>query len=171
MDTDPAPEPASTPDSDTPQLRRDLRDRRQPGAGVMFLGVVVWSDDPEVEPSVFVGTDQVTVMLATALGIHELLDRSPAYDGAAEFLATQPPPAAWESVSDVHDWLEALREATPYPACSLQQIPTRALDDVPRSSFEDTLRDALRAREHAVTATDLADPAPSMPRPEQGLGR
>jgi hypothetical protein len=146
MDTDPAPEPASPPEAAAPQLRRDLRDRPQPGAGVMFLGVVVWSDDPEVEPFVFVGTDRVTVMLATALGIHEMLDRSPAYEGAAEFLARQPSPAAWESVSDVHDWLEALREATPYPACSLQQIPTRALEDVPHGSFEHTLVDAPRPR-------------------------
>lgn len=140
----------------------------RPGdTGVLFLGVVVWSDDPEVEPSVFVGTDQVTVMLATALGIHEMLDRSPGYDGAADFLATQPPPASWESVSDVHDWLEALREATPYPACSLQQIPTGALDDVPSGSFERSLLEALRAREQAVTD----DPTGSAPTSEEGLGR
>lgn len=63
---------------------------RLPGA--LFLGVIVWADDTEVDPTVIADRNPVAVARAVAVTIHEMLEDSEAYAGATEFLQSNPPP-------------------------------------------------------------------------------
>lgn len=158
------PAPASPPETESVLSPR--RSARQ-----LQVGVIVWSDDPEVEPTVIAEPHPVTLALVMAVTIHEMLDESPAYEGAADFLAEHPPPQDWRTPEDVDDWLEALREATPYPAYSFHQVPvTGGADGTNHTVVSRTLRGVLRDREQELTGE-----TPDRPRPEpptrSGLGR
>jgi hypothetical protein len=83
--------------------------------GALFLGVIVWS---EVDPTVIADRNPVAVARAVAVTIHEMLEDSEVYAGATEFLQSNPSPQDWVLPEDVDAWLEALREATPYPVYS-----------------------------------------------------
>lgn len=87
------------------------------------VGVIVWSDMAEDEPTVL--ADQHPVRLARALAetLHASLRDSDVFAGAADFLDHHQPPAAWEKPEDVDAWLEDLRAATDYPSFSIQRLP------------------------------------------------
>ncbi|MDQ1128980.1 hypothetical protein [Microbacterium sp. SORGH_AS_0888] len=136
---------------------------------MLCLGVVVWSDDPDVEPTVLAHDSPVVVAHATALAIHEVLEDSPAYVGASEFLETHRGPRDWRTPEDVDAWLEALREATPHPAYSFHQIPVGGGNEKGDDAAA-SLHHAMQERERALTADAPAGPGGAqMPRP--GLTR
>lgn len=117
----------------------------------LWLGVIVWSDDPEVEPTVIADRNPVTLARTMAVTIHEMLEDSDAYAGATEFLQSNPPPQDWVEPRDVDDWLEALREATPHPSFSFHRVPTAGGAD--GTNYDVVNRDlgqALREREQAL---------------------
>lgn len=126
--------------------------------GVLFLGVIVWADDPEIDPTVIADRNPVAVARAVAVTIHEMLEDSEAYAGATEFLQSNPPPQDWVLPEDVDAWLEALREATPHPAYSFHQVPlTGGADGTNHTAVNRYLEHALQEREAALTP----DPSPS----------
>lgn len=99
-------------------------DRSQPPLPrSLWLGVIVWSDDPEVEPTVIADRSPVSLARTMAVTIHEMLEDSDAYAGATDFLQSNPPPQDWVEPRDVDDWLEALREATPHPSSRSTRSP------------------------------------------------
>jgi len=144
MDADtgePQPEPARSQPTEPPRPPTQL-----------FLGVIVWSDDVEEDPTVIADRNPVTLARVMATTIHEMMDDSPAFEGATEFLESHPSPMEWEWPRDVDDWLEELREATPYPAFSFHQIPTvGGADGTNRTVVNRYLEQALREREHDLT--------------------
>ncbi|MFI8631257.1 hypothetical protein ACIGEP_01500 [Microbacterium sp. NPDC077663] len=160
MDMDPA-KGAEAPRTETDQ------DAGQPR--MLHLGVIVWLDDPEVEPTVLTHDSAVVVAHATALAIHEMLEDSPAYVGAAQFLATHRVPQDWHTPEHVDAWLEALREATPHPAYSFHQIPVGAGIDKGNEAAT-SLHHAMQERERTLTEHPAAGPARA-PIPRPGLTR
>jgi len=117
----------------------------------LFLGVIVWSDDPEVEPTVITDRSPVTLARTMAVTIHEMLEDSDAYAGATEFMQSNPPPQDWVEPRDVDDWLEALREATPHPSFSFHRVPTAGGADGTNHGFVNRyFEHALREREQAL---------------------
>ncbi|MGP4965973.1 hypothetical protein [Glutamicibacter ardleyensis] len=156
-------------DSETPHpdfrpeaaLRRDRAAQTPPAS--LFLGVIIWSDDTEQDPTVIADRNPVTLARTMAVMIHEMIDDSPAYAGAPEFLQSNPPPQDWRRLEDVDAWLEALREATPYPAYSFHQVPTTGgADGTNQTLVNRYLGTEFREREHALSAD-----APHVPRHEQ----
>ena len=143
------PEPARSQPTESPRPPKQL-----------FLGVIVWSDDTEEDPTVIADRNPVTLARVMATTIHDMMDDSPAFAGATEFMESHASPADWEWPEDVDDWLEELREATPYPAFSFHQIPTTGgADGTNRTVVNRYLEQALREREHDLT--ESADPAPT----------
>ena len=135
--------------------------------GALFLGVIVWADDPEIDPTVIAARNPVAVARAVAVTIHEMLEDSEAYAGATEFLESNPPPQDWVLPEDVDAWLEALREATPHPAYSFHHVPsTGGADGTNHTVVDRYLQHALQAREAALTP----DPSPSTD-PSRSTGR
>ncbi len=162
MDTDTTPEPVATPDSATPRLRRDLRDRAPRRVSV---AVIVWMDDPFVEPTVIAHRNPVVVAHAAALAIHEMITDPSAYGGATEFLEAQKPPQDWRTPGDVDAWLEALRNTTSYPAFSFHSVSVTGGTDGPSGlSVDRHLQQALQERERALQPDDLAGFSGEEPR-------
>ncbi|GAA3664233.1 hypothetical protein [Microbacterium marinilacus] len=82
MDTEP------TPESPHSRLRSHLRDR---AAGSLSFAVIVWSDDPEAQPTVIADRSPVVVARATVLATHEMITDPYLYAGATDFVETQNP--------------------------------------------------------------------------------
>ena len=136
----------------------------------LFLGVILWSDDTEEDPTVIADRNPVTLARTMAVMIHEMIDDSPAYEGATEFLESSPPPQDWVLPEDVDDWLEALREATPYPSYSFHQIPTTGgADGTNRTVVNRYLDSALQAREQSLSVDAPDDPRRQHPGPAHSL--
>lgn len=155
MDTDPNLELASAADTDAPQLRRDLRDR---APRRLSVAVIVWMDDPDLEPTVIAHHSPVVVARAAALAIHEMITDPYAYSGATEFLQAQKPPQDWRTPEDVDAWLEALRDTTSYPAFSFHSVSVTGDTNGPSGlSVDQHLQQALRERERALQPDDPAD--------------
>ena len=147
-------DPGGTPSATATTAQRSATS--PPGA--LFLGVIVWADDPEVDPTVIADRNPVVLARAVAVTIHEMLEDSEAYAGATEFLQSNPPPQDWVLPEDVDAWLEALREATPHPAYSFHRVPmTGGADGTNHTAVNRYLQHALQEREAALTA----DPSPS----------
>lgn len=162
MDTDPAPE------APAPRLRRDLHGRAPRS---LSPAVIVWTDDPEVEPTVIADPHSTVVVRAAALAIHEMLNDPYAYDGATDFLETQKLPQDWRTPEDVDAWLEALRESTPYPAFSFHHVPvTGGTDGVDDLMIGQHLQHALQERERALLP-DAPDSRPGSETRPPGLER
>lgn len=138
----------------------------------LWLGVIVWSDDPEVEPTVIADSSSVLVARAGAVTIHEMLaeDRD-GYAGATQFLESHPPPQDWDSPEHVRAWLDALQEATPHPSFSIHTVPVAGgADGTNRSAVNRYLQQALWQREQALRV-DLPNPAEAKPPVERHLER
>ncbi|MGO3658144.1 hypothetical protein ACT3TB_07955 [Micrococcaceae sp. AOP34-BR2-30] len=130
----------------------------EPTGASQFLGVIVWTDDPEVEPTVIVDRSPVALARTVAVTIHEMLEDSEAYTGATEFLQSNPPPQDWVLPEDVDAWMEVLREATPYPAYSFHRVPTTGgADGTNHTVVNRYLQHARQEREEALAP----DPSPS----------
>lgn len=128
------------------------RSRVSPPPGVLFLGVIVWTDDPEVDPTVIADRNPVVLARVVAITIHETLEDSEAYAGATEFLQSNPPPQDWVLPEDVDAWLEALREATPHPAYSFHHVPmTGGADGTNHTAVNRYLQHTLQEREETLT--------------------
>lgn len=122
-----------------------------PGTRSLWLGVIVWSDDPEVEPTVVLSRSPVTLARVVAVTIHEMLQDSDAYAGATEFLESTPPPQDWILPEDVDRWLETLRNETPHPAFSFHQVPlTGGADGTNRAVVNRHLQQVLHERAEQV---------------------
>lgn len=149
------------PEFPHPGPEHDRRDQKPPVS--LFLGVIIWSDDTEEDPTVIADRNPVTLARTMATMIHDMIDDSPAYEGAPEFLESNPPPQDWVLPEDVDAWLEALREATPHPAYSFHQIPiTGGADGTNRTVVNRYLESALQQREHS-----LSSDGPDTPRNTQ----
>lgn len=143
---DPEEPSASTPAGTTAQRRTTS------APGALFLGVIIWSDDTEVDPTVIADRNPVTLARTVAVTIHEMLEDSEAFAGATEFLQSNPPPQDWVLPEDVDAWLEALREATPHPAYSFHHVPlTGGADGTNHTVVNNYLQHALQEREDALT--------------------
>ncbi|MGO1809712.1 MAG: hypothetical protein ACTHZN_03860 [Canibacter sp.] len=124
-----------------------------------FLGVIIWSDDTKEDPTVIADRNPVTLARTMATTIHDMIDDSPAYAGAPEFLESNPPPQDWVLPEDVDAWLEALREATPYPAYSFHRISTTGgVDGTNRTVVHRYLESALQEREHSLNSEAVDAP-------------
>ena len=136
----------------------------------LFLGVILWSDDTEEDPTVIADRNPVTLARTMAVMIHDMIDESPAYVGATEFLESSPPPQDWVLPEDVDDWLEALREATPYPSYSFHQIlTTGGADGTNRTVVNRYLESALQEREQSLSADAPDAPIRQRPLPAHSL--
>lgn len=87
------------------------------------VGVIVWSEMAEDEPTVLADQHPVGLARVLAENLHASLRDSDVFAGAAEFLDRHQPPSAWETPEDVDAWLEDLRAATDYPSFSIQRLP------------------------------------------------
>lgn len=87
------------------------------------VGVITWSDDPEVEPTIHIGPHSTALARQLAEEVYQELADSEAFAGGEEFLRAHAPLSEWRTPADVDRWLEALREATPYPQVTLTQLP------------------------------------------------
>ena len=141
---------------------------RPPGS--LSIGVIIWSDDTEEDPTVIADRNPVTLARTMAVMIHDMIDDSPAYAGATEFLESNPPPQDWVLPEDVDDWLEALREATPYPSYSFHQIPTTGgADGTNRTVVNRYLESVLQEREQSLSEDVPDDPRRQRPGPAHSL--
>lgn len=154
---------ATTPEAH-PEPAVSQSERPKPPAQ-LSLGVIIWSDDPEEDPTVIADRNPVTLARVMATTIHDMMDDSPAFVGATGFLESHAAPADWQWPEDVDDWLEELREATPYPAFSFHQIPTNGgADGTNRSVVNRHLEQALRERELHLTGIETqTDTVPVTP--------
>lgn len=157
---------ATTPGTQPePNRSRPTEPPRPPAQ--LSLGVIVWSDDPEEDPTVIADRNPVTLARVMATTIHDMMDDSPAFQGATEFMESHSSPADWAWPEDVDDWLEELREATPYPAFSFHQIPTiGGADGTNRTVANRYLEHALRERERDL-AGEMAPAHTGTPAPDR----
>lgn len=135
----------------------DARRKIRPPS-TLSLGIIVWSDDPDLEPTVIAHDSPVVVARAAALAIHEMITDPYAYGGATEFLQSQKPPQDWRTPEDVDAWLEALRDTTSYPAFSFHSVSVTGDTNGPSGlSVDQHLQQALQERERALQPDDPAD--------------
>ena len=124
-----------------------------------FLGVIIWSDDTKEDPTVIADRNPVTLARTMATTIHDMIDDSPAYAGAPEFLESNPPPQDWVLPEDVDAWLEALREAHPVPGVLVPSDINywwgRRHQPHRRAPL---LGDALQEREHSLNSEAVDAP-------------
>lgn len=93
-----------------------------PAPTQVYVGVIVWTDLEDQEPTMLVDSDPVRLTRNLATTLHEHLDGDEGFTGAAEFLESHPAPSQWRTPEDVDAWLQALNESTPYPAVSIQRL-------------------------------------------------
>lgn len=117
----------------------------------LSLGVIVWSDSGQDDPTVIADTDPTALARAMAGLLHARLSDSGTPAGLDTLLQESAPPRDWEDPRDVDDWLEALREATGYPAFSFHQIPLAGgTDGTDRTQAAAELARALAHRERQI---------------------
>ncbi|MCC6856522.1 MAG: hypothetical protein IT189_10730 [Microbacteriaceae bacterium] len=122
----------------------------------LSIGVIVWFDWDRDDPTVIAEQDPTTLARAMALLIHQRISNDRAYGSLAGLLTAQPPPQDWLEPQDVDDWLEALREAAPFPAFSFHEVPVAGgADGTDRASAVRMLALALEHRDR-----ELGAPAP-----------
>lgn len=88
----------------------------------LHIGVIVWEDPVDIDPTVLVDRHPVTLARAVATTLHENLD-SQAFVGAADFLASHAGPDDWRRPEDVDAWLQELQRATSLPSVTFHQVP------------------------------------------------
>jgi hypothetical protein len=89
----------------------------------LSVGVIVWSEEVQDDPTVLAHRDPVTLARAMALLIHDRIQDTYAFPGLTGFLDDHAPPQDCLESRDVDDWLDELREAAPYPAFSFHDLP------------------------------------------------
>lgn len=135
----------------------------------LFLGVIIWSDDTEQDPTVIADRNPVMLARTMAVMIHDMIEDSHAYAGAPEFLESNPPPQDWILPEDVDAWLEALREATPHPAYSFHQVPlTGGADGTNHTAVNRYLEAALHEREDTLNADAPSPDSNELPQRRSG---
>lgn len=162
---------SGTPD-DQPHFSASSEANQLPRSSPTYLhlGVILWSDDTEEDPTVIADRSPVALAHTMAVMIHEMIEDASAYAGATDFLESNPPPQDWVLPEDVDDWLEALREATPYPSYSFHQIPTTGgADGTNRTVVNRHLDNALQRREESLSAETPNDPTHQPPGPARSL--
>lgn len=108
----------------------------------LSVGVIVWSDLPDDEPTVVASASPLRVVHMLATTLHDALKDSDAFAGATEFLQTHVDPANWNTPEDVDAWLDALREATPFPTFSIHTVTLPSTSPTPlREALEQRARD------------------------------
>lgn len=85
------------------------------------LGVVVWSEDPEVPPSLIAGRGRAEVTRRLAMEIDEMIRDPNAFVGAADFLADRDPLAEVTSEEHIQRWLADLSGSSSYPSWSVTE--------------------------------------------------
>lgn len=90
----------------------------------LTVGVVVWSEDPELPPTVVAGAGVEEVAKRVALEIDDALRAPFGFAGATEFLASHPVLTEQSSAAQIRQWLEDLDRGTPYPSWSMHDVPT-----------------------------------------------
>jgi hypothetical protein len=146
-------------DSGDPAAARLTADRTS-SVGVC---VITWSDDPEVEPTIMVRRRIVELNRSVATMLYEELRDSNAFQGATEFLKSHTDD--WEDARAVDDWLEALKNATPFPRVTLTQVRVEEGDD----SYNHNVADALARRAADLDHDDPPAVGPSTPRLRRAL--
>lgn len=121
------------------------------------VGVIAWSDLGLTELTVLADTSPVRLARTLATTLHETVVDSDAFVGAVEFLESHPGPADWLRPEDVDAWLNALHEATPYPAFSIQTVP------VSQAAAGSMLAQTLDQRAQALDGHEDVRPTGSAP--------
>jgi hypothetical protein len=132
---------------------------------LVSVGVVTWSDEPEVEPTIMIGPRILELTRNAATMVFEEMRDSDAFDGATDFLRSHSEPAQWEHARDVDDWLQALAEVSPYPRVTLTQLPIDGGTD----EHNDLLADALTRRATQLQPEDPPVPGPAQPQLRRAL--
>lgn len=131
----------------------------EPAPTQVHVGVIIWTDLEDQEPTVLVDSDSVRLTRKLATTLHEHLDGDPGFVGAAESLEHHTSPSQWQTPEDVDAWLEALNESTPYPAVSIQHLAMGAPPPGPTPA-EPPAAEADRATEtDSIAAATNAEPA------------
>lgn len=127
------------------------------------VGVIVWSDDQETEPTIIISPRIVQLTREVATMVWEELHQSDAFQGAEDFLVSHLEPADWGGARQVDEWLDALSEAMPFPQVTLTQLPV----DGSGEGHQHQLADALSRRAAELDRTDR----PSVDGHPPDLGR
>lgn len=85
------------------------------------LGVVVWSEDPEVPPLLVAGRGRAEVTRRLAMEIDETIRDPNAFVGAADFLAGRDPLTEDTSGEHVQRWLAEFSGSSSYPRWSVTE--------------------------------------------------
>ena len=126
---------------------------------IVTVGVITWSDDPEVEPSILLGSRRTDLARRVATQLYEELEDSEAFAGGREFIDQHTPIEQWNTPRDVDQWLEALAEATPIPRVTITQLPVTDLTG-PGGQYERDLSYALARRAAQLAASEVTQPRP-----------
>lgn len=101
----------------------DVTGRPERGGRHLAVGVIVWDDQGQDAPTVLADPDPTALARAIALLLHQRITEAPTSDTLARFLEEHPPAQDWADPQDVDDWLDALRETTPFPSVSFHEVP------------------------------------------------
>jgi hypothetical protein len=132
---------------------------------VATVGVITWSDDPDIEPSILIGSRSTDLARRVATQLYEEVAESEAFAGGHEFIDKHTPIQQWSTPEDVDQWLEALAEETPMPRATITQLPVADLTG-PGGQYAQDLSYTL-ARRASQLATGEAAPS----RPDAGPAR
>lgn len=147
----------------------------RPGLGSrsLSIGVVVWDDQGQDDPTLLAGPDFTSLARALALLIHQRLTEGHTSASLATFLEEHPPAQDWAEPQDVDDWLEALRSAASFPAFSFHEVPvTGGADGTNRTQAAQMLALALAQREQELGTSGAARDRPrGGARPAPGPAR
>ena len=122
---------------------------------VVTVGVITWSDDPDVEPSILIGSRSTDLARRVATQLYEELAESEAFAGGDEVIDKHTPIQQWNTPEDVDQWLEALAEETPMPRATITRLPVADLTG-PGGQYGRDLSSALARRASQLAAGEAA---------------
>jgi len=149
---------------------RDAPVRPEHGARHLAVGVIVWDDQGDDDPTVLADPNPTALARAIALLLHQRIAEGPTSDTLARFLEEHPPAQDWAEPKDVDDWLDALRETTPLPSVSFHEVPiSGGADGTDRIRAARMLTSALARREQELDSHG-SDASPTGKAEREGLG-